>query len=127
MMNKSMLKGLPQLQMRVDMMYPRWHYVKAHQLSYKESLAIINDPLELIHSNVFGHLKKPLVGVLWYMATFINDYSRHVRVYFMKETSETLAFKEFKETVAAKIGKKIKCLQTYNGGEYISQEFTKYL
>ena len=52
------------------------------------------------------------------MVTFIDDFSRYVWVFFMKEKSETLEkFKEFKEIVEGKVGKKIQCLRTDNGGE----------
>ena len=46
----------------------------------------------------------------------------------MKEKSETLEkFKEFKLMVESEVGRKIQCLRTDNGGEYISDEFSSYL
>jgi hypothetical protein len=42
------------------------------------------------------------------MMTFIDDFSRYLWVYFMKEKSETLSkFKEFKEKVRSDVDKKI--------------------
>jgi transposase InsO family protein len=62
------------------------------------------------------------------MVTFIDDFSRYVCVYFMKEKSETLSrFKEFKEKVESDVDKKIQCLRTDNGREYVSHEFDTYL
>ena len=57
------------------------------------------------------------------MVTFIDDYSKYVQVYFIKEKSKILAkFKEFKEKVESEVEKKIRCLRTDNGGEYTSKE-----
>ena len=51
------------------------------------------------------------------MVTFIDDFSRYVWVFFMKEKSETLSkFMEFRMKVENKVGRKIKCLRTDNGG-----------
>ena len=62
------------------------------------------------------------------MVTFIDDFSRYVWVFFMKEKSETFSkFKEFKEIVEGEVGKKICCIRTDNGGEYTSNEFSQYL
>jgi 5'-3' exoribonuclease 2 len=85
-------------------------------------------PLELIHSDVFGPVKQISLGGMRYMVTFMDDFSRYVWVYFMKEKSETfLKFKEFKEKVEGELDMKIKCLRTDNGKEYLSNEFTNYL
>ena len=99
-----------------------------NQLPYEESSFRAKQPLELIHSGVFGKVKQSSVNGMHYMVTFIDDYSRYVWVYFMKEKSETLAkFKEFKLMVESEVGSKIQCLRTDNGGEYISDEFSSYL
>lgn len=46
----------------------------------------------------------------------------------MKEKSDTFSkFKEFREIVEGKMGKKIICLRTDNGGEYTSNKFSQYL
>jgi hypothetical protein len=64
-------------------------------------------PLELIHSDVFNPVKQISLGGMSYMVTFIDDFSRYVWVYFMKEKSETfLKFKEFKEKVESELDMK---------------------
>ena len=49
MMNKSSLRGLPNLDVRTDMVYAGCQYGKAHQLPYEESSFRAKQPLELIH------------------------------------------------------------------------------
>lgn len=128
MMSKEMLKGLPQLEVNVDNVCAGCQYGKAHQLPYEESKYKAKEPLQLIHSDVFGPVKHPSVGGCRYMVTFIDGYSRYVWVYFMKEKSEALQrFKEFKSKAESDLQKKVKCLRTDNGGEYSSREFAEYL
>ena len=128
MMRRSALKGLPQLEVKIDAICAGCQYGKAHQLPYEESKWRAKGPLELIHSDVFGPVKQASISGLKYMVTFIDDFSKFVWVYFMKEKSETFSrFKEFKEVAEAEINKRICCLHSDNVGEYTSDEFSNYL
>ncbi|KAG3110721.1 hypothetical protein PI124_g9659 [Phytophthora idaei] len=56
-------------------------------------------------------------GGCTYMVTFIDGYSRHVAVYFMKATSDVLSrFKIYKVAMEIVTDKKIKRLRSDNGG-----------
>ena len=128
MMQKSMLKGLPQLEINHEIVCAGCQYGKAHQLPYKDSKFKAKEPLELVHSDLLGKIKQPSTRGYQYLITFIDDFSRYVWVYFLKHKDEALEkFKEFKTTVERELGKKIKCLRTDNGGEYTSIEFNNYL
>lgn len=119
---------MPQLEVRADTVCAGCQYGKAHQLPYDESKFRAKAPLELIHSDVFGRVKEPSISGARYMVTFIDDFSRYVWLFFMKEKSETFTkFKEFKEAVEGEVGRKIQCLRTDKGGEYMSDEFAQYL
>ncbi|KAE8734204.1 PLAC8 family protein [Hibiscus syriacus] len=128
MVKKSMLKGLPQLDVRTYMVCAGCQYGKAHQLSYDESKFKEKEPLELVHSDVFGPVKQQSISGMRYMVTFIDDFSKYVWVFFMKEKSDTFSkFKVFRDSTEGEVGKKICCLRTDNGGEYRSNEFSQYL
>ncbi|KAE8704478.1 hypothetical protein F3Y22_tig00110450pilonHSYRG00264 [Hibiscus syriacus] len=128
MVKKSMLKGLPQLDVRTDTVCAGCQYGKAHQLPYDESKFKAKEPLDLVHSDVFGPVKQQSISGMRYMVTFIDDFSRYVWVFFMKEKSDTFSkFKEFRDSAEGEVGKKICCLRTDNGGEYRSNEFSQYL
>ena len=100
MMKKSMLKGLPQQEVKAETVCAGCQYDKAHQLPYEESKFRAKASLGLIHSDVFGLVKQPYISGMRYMETFIDEFSRYVWVFFMKEKSNTLSkFKEFRETV----------------------------
>ncbi|KAL0423115.1 UNVERIFIED_CONTAM: putative mitochondrial protein [Sesamum radiatum] len=51
-------------------------YGKAHQLPYEESNFSAKEPLELIHSDMFGPVKQACIGGMKYMVTFMDDFSR---------------------------------------------------
>ena len=63
------------------------------------------------------------IGGSIYFVTFIDDYSKWCEVYFIKKKTEvTEMFKEYKNFVENKTGKKIKTLRSDNGTEYTCQE-----
>ncbi|KAE8665979.1 tir-nbs resistance protein [Hibiscus syriacus] len=128
MVKKSMLKGLPQLDVRTHTVCAGFQYGKAHQLPYDESKFKAKEPLELVHSDVFRPVKQQSISGMRYMVAFIDDFSRYVWVFFMKEKSDTFSkFKEFRDSAEGEVGKKICYLRTDNRGEYRSSEFSQYL
>ena len=59
-------------------------------------------------------------GGALYIATFINDRSRKIWVYPLKSADQVLdVFKQFQALSERQIGKKLKCIRSDNGGEYI--------
>jgi len=59
--------------------------------------------------------------------SFIDDYSRRLWVYPIKRKSDVFpVFKEFKARVELETGKRIKCLRTGNGGEYVDGDFLAF-
>ena len=61
------------------------------------------------------------------MLTFIDDYSRKVWVYFLKNESVVfVTFKQWKILVEKQIGKKMKDFRTDNGLEYCLGEFDEF-
>lgn len=84
--------------------------------------------LELVHSDLCGPMRVKSHGGRRYMVTFTDDHSRWGEVFFLKEKRNVLdIFKEYKSAVERQTGKKIKALQTDNGGEYCNAVFTQYL
>ncbi len=60
--------------------------------------------------------------------SFIDDHTRKVWVYFMKEKNEVFThFQNFRMLVEKQIGLQVKCLRSDGGGEYFSNEFIAYL
>ena len=62
-----------------------------------------------------------------YYVTLIDDFSRKVWVYFLKNKSDVFeTFKKWKAMVETESGLKLKCLRFDNGGEYIDGGFKEY-
>jgi len=83
--------------------------------------------LDYVHSDLWGPSRKPSIGGSHYILTIIDDYSRKVWPYFLKDKSEAFsAFKEWKVMIENQTEKKVKKLRTDNGMEFYSNEFKAY-
>ena len=77
--------------------------------------------LNLIHTDVCGPMSVHARGGFFYFITFIDDYSRYGYLYLIRNKSEAFErFKEFRNEVAKQLGRSIKSLRSYQGGEYLS-------
>ena len=84
--------------------------------------------LQLVHSDVCGPMSVQSLTSRLYVVTFIDDYSRCVKVYFIRKKSEVLAkLKEFEVAATNEAGCKIGTLRTDNGGEYTSCALEDYM
>ena len=83
--------------------------------------------LELIHTDVWGSSPVTSFGGSRYYVTFINNLSRKVWIYFLKNKSDVYdAFKKWRAMVENKTNLKVKYLQFDNRGEYEDAEFKIY-
>ena len=75
-------------------------------------------PLELIHTNLCGPIRKKSPRGEQYYILFIDDFSRMCWIGLLKQKDESFdKFKVFKELFENELDIKIKCLR--RGGEYI--------
>ncbi|KAI3521063.1 hypothetical protein L1887_10522 [Cichorium endivia] len=85
-------------------------------------------PLELVHTDVCGPMKTISIGGSRYVLTFIDDFSRKLWTYFMKEKSEVFRlFKTFKSLVERQSEHQIKSIRSDQGGEYNALCFQEFL
>jgi len=100
---------------------------KQRHVKFGTALHSTKQPVEYIHSDVWGPSPVPSKGGARYMLTFIDDYSRKVWVYFLKHKSEVFdRFKNFKALIEKQSSKQIKCLRTDNGMEFCGKDFTEF-
>ena len=70
-----------------------------------------NETLELVHIDIWGLAHVSSLGGSHYYVTFIDDTTRKVWVYFLRQKYDVFqTFKKWKCLVENEIGKKIKCL-----------------
>ena len=83
-------------------------------------------PLEIIHSDVCTVGENSLSNCKYFL-TFIDDYSRFVWVYFLKNKSDVFQnFIEWKAMAENQLGRNVKILRTDSGGEYLSNVFKQF-
>jgi len=125
---EGMVTGLPAIQ-ESTAVCEGCMLVKQHRSSFsthKPNRA--SKPLELVHSDVCGPMKTTSIAGSRYFLTFIDDFTRHIWVYFLKEKSQVLnKFKEFKARAETQSGGKIKVLRIDRGGEFETKEFRKFV
>jgi len=57
----------------------------------------------------------------------IDDYSKMTWILFLKHKSKALEkFETFKNQVENQVGRRIKCLRSEKGGEFISNDFNEF-
>lgn len=77
----------------------------------------VNQPFDMIHSDLWGISPVISHANYKYFITFIDDYSRFTWVYFLRSKDEAFsAFKFFHAYVQTQFSSKIKTLRSDNGG-----------
>jgi len=83
--------------------------------------------LDYVHADLWGPSRKTSLGGCRYMLTIIDDYSRRVFPYFLKNKSDAFdSFKAWKVMVEKQTDRKVKVLRTDNGMEFCSDEFKTF-
>ena len=90
MTNKSMLRGLPQLDVRVDTMRVGCQYDKAYQILYKKSKFKAK-------TDVFRYIKQSSISGMRYMVTFIDDSPGISRFFHEKKIDTFSKFQKFRD------------------------------
>ena len=84
-------------------------------------------PLKFVHTNICGSLDPVSLGGNRYFIIFIDDFSRKLWVYILKEKSAAFTtFKNFKVLVEAESDHKLITLWSDRDGEYTSNLFYEY-
>ena len=85
------------------------------------------DVLEIVHTDLCGPIGIESYSGGEFFILFVDYYSRMMIVMYLKEKSE--AFEKFKWYLARdekETGKRLKCLRSDRGGEFISNEFNNF-
>jgi hypothetical protein len=77
--------------------------------------------LRIVHSDLMGPLQTRSIQGSLYIATFIDDYSRHGVVYYLKSKDQcAAAFKQFLAWAENQTSERMLALHSDRGGEYLS-------
>jgi transposase InsO family protein len=117
LVKKNLLKGMKSVHFKkcTDCLAGKQHRVAFKGLPPHKKLEL----LDLVHSDVCKMSVRSIGGAK-YFVTFIDDFSRKVWPFPLKSKDQVLSvFKQFQDLVERETEKKIKCIRTDNGGEYI--------
>ena len=85
-------------------------------------------PGELVHSDLLGPLLTSLDGGYRYLAVFVDDFSRYIMVYPMREKGELeVQYARFEQDMSEYFISQRRQLHTDNGGEFMSKSLAEYL
>lgn len=105
------------------------HCVFGKHKRVKFSSAVHNTEniLDYVHADLWGPSRIPSHGGARYMLTIIDDNSRRVWPYFLKQKSDAFeSFKVWKTMVEKQTERKLKVLRTDNGMEFCSGDFNSF-
>ena len=100
---------------------------KWERLVLKEKNYQFKDILKIVHTDLCGPSGIEIYNGEIFFILFVDDYSRMMTVMYLKEKSK--AFEKFKwylSRVEKEIVKRLKCLRSDRGGEFISNEFNNF-
>jgi hypothetical protein len=87
----------------------------------------VSGSLQLVHSDLCGPLYSSYFSGCKNLLTFIDDFSKHTWVYYLKLKREFFdKFLAYKALVEKQLGHQIQRLRTDKGGDYVNNNFTSY-
>jgi hypothetical protein len=90
---------------------------KHKRVKFNTTVHTTKGTVDYVHVDLWGPSRKPSYGGARYMITIIDDYSRKVWPYFLKNKDDTFAaFKDWKVMIERQTDRKVKVLRTDNGG-----------
>ncbi|XP_073102006.1 uncharacterized protein [Elaeis guineensis] len=126
--SKATVKGLPLIEDTPKGICEGCITGKHSRASFpKESFHQARRPLQLIHTDIYGPITPASFGGRHYFLTFIDDFSRKIWVYHLKEKCDALeTFKRFKALVENQTRCKIKALRSDRRGKFTSNAFEEF-
>ncbi|KAA0043826.1 putative gag-pol polyprotein [Cucumis melo var. makuwa] len=100
---------------------------KSTRVKFGKGKHITKGILDYVHSDLWGPTKEVSMGGSRYFISIIDDFSRKVWIYPLKQKDEAFGkFLEWKKQVENQTGRKVKYLRTDNGLEFVNNKFNQF-
>ena len=101
--------------------------VKWERLVLREKSYQSKEILEIVHIDLCGSMGIESYSGEKFLILFFDDYSRMMIVMYLKEKLEAFEkFKQYLARVEKETRKRLKCLRSDKGNEFISNEFNNF-
>ncbi|GKA09506.1 zinc finger, CCHC-type containing protein [Tanacetum coccineum] len=85
------------------------------------------NPLDLVYGDLCGPISPATHSGKKFIFLLVDDCTRFMWAYFLTSKDQTFStFKEFRQRIEIEMRMKLRMLRTDRGGEFTSNEFTKY-
>lgn len=100
---------------------------KSKKNHFPRSLSRSEGILALLHVDLAGPFEKSIKDGRYFMV-IVDDHSRYYEIYILKHKSEALAYMQrFTQLHETRTGKKVKCIRSDNGGEFLNDRWDEWL
>ena len=100
---------------------------KSKKMAYPSGKHTSQSVLDYAHSDIWGPAQTISVGGCRYFLSIVDDYSRKIWLYIMKEKPDAFdKFREWCKEVEVEKGSSLKFLRTDNGLEFLSHQFEDF-
>lgn len=124
---KIRVRGIPTLKKPKMAICKKCQIGKMGKTNFKSKNYKNKEVLELVHTDLCGTISTESYTRDNFFIFFVDDYSRMMRVMYLNNKFESFQkFKWYLARAEKEIGKKLKCLRSDRGGEFISNKFNEF-
>ncbi|KAL5560474.1 hypothetical protein UlMin_036685 [Ulmus minor] len=125
---KQLVKGLPLVTFQKDKICDACQFGKQIKSSFKSKKMISTSrPLELLHLDLFGHMRTASLGGKFYVFVIVDDFSRFTWTLFLTHKNEALqTFSNLCKRIQNEKGFSIVSIRSDDGKEFENKDFEKY-
>lgn len=116
--SKKAERGMPTITKPSNTVCKHCQIGKQTKVSFKTKEYSTTRPLELIHTDLYGHMRTKGWNGERYFMLFIDDFTRITWACFLKEKSKEFEkFRTFRPMIENEMNLRLKCLRSDRGGE----------
>ncbi|GJZ55106.1 retrovirus-related pol polyprotein from transposon TNT 1-94 [Tanacetum coccineum] len=128
LVRKDLVRGLPRLKFEKDHLCSACQLGKSKKYTHQpKTKKTIMEVLHTLHMDLCGPIRVQTINGKKYILVIIDDYSRFIRVKFLRSKDETPEFViKFLKQIQVGLNKTVRYIFTDNGTKFVNQVLTEY-